>query len=241
MKRIKYIALLFFVTIFKLSAKVNVIYDSSHLQPKNLPNKPSEVYTEKDFIYEAPIQEPNLFSRFLSFISKKIIDFLNQFFNFNLRAETLSGRKIIWIISFILLGVLIILGILFFYKKFKTVIGRNDKNKISVEEVEKNINSVDFDLLIANAVNEQNYRLAIRFYYLKILKTLSVQKLINYEYQKTNYEYFYEINNPDLKNLFKDISFVFDYCWYGDHIAKQSDFSLAEIKFKKIQQLISKL
>lgn len=241
MERIQHIILLFLIAISRLSAKAQVIYDSSHLQPANLPQKPSQIYTEKDFIYEEPIKEPNIFMRFLSYIYEKFINFINSLFNFNLRAETLSGRKILWTLFFILLMIIVIGGVLFFYRKFNTILGRNDKNKISAEETEKNIDSVNFDQLIANAIKEQNYRLAIRFYYLKILKTLSDQKLINYEYQKTNYEYFYEINNQEIKQLFKDISLVFDYCWYGDHIAKSSDFNMAENKFQEIQQLVSKL
>ncbi len=241
MKRIKYIGILFILAITKVLAKTDSLYDTSRISPKNLTQKPSEIYTGKDFIYKESIQEPNIFMRFISWVYYKILQLLNKIFDFDLKAHTPSGREILWISLTVLLIVLLIIGIIFFYKKFSKTLGRNDKDYLSAEEAEKNINEANFDKLIETAVQAKNYRLAIRFYYLKILKLMADQKLIEYEYQKTNYEYFYEINNPELKNLFKEISFVFDYCWYGDHFAEEVDFQIAKNKFSEVQNLVSKL
>ncbi|MDR1877662.1 MAG: hypothetical protein LBQ84_08585 [Flavobacteriaceae bacterium] len=242
MRKSKYTVIIFLMACMNVFAKGDsLLYDRSKIYPRTLPEKPSEIYTGKDFVYEEPIQQPNILTRFLTWIYNKFIDFLNELFDFNLRADTVSGRQVLWYILIFLSLILISIGIVFFYKKFKRSLGRNDKDDLSAEEVEKNINTVNFDKLIQNAVKEQDYRLAIRFYYLKLLKLMTNQQLINYEYQKTNYEYFYEIKNLQLKDLFKEVSFVFDYCWYGDHRAGESDFNMAKNKFSEVQQLISNL
>ncbi|MDR2122874.1 MAG: hypothetical protein LBP34_07090 [Flavobacteriaceae bacterium] len=240
MEKIKYIGILFFIAGIQLPAKVNSLsYDSSEITPKKLPEKPSEIYTGKDFIYEDQIQHTGFLARLLHWIEVKFYELLNTLFGFDLQADTVSGRQALWYSLVFVLFVLIIIGAVFFYKRFNHSLGRNSKNDLSAEEAEKNINEADLDTLIHNANKEKNYRLAIRFYYLKLLKLMDNRQLIEYEYQKTNYEYFYEIKNPKLKYLFKEVSFVFDYCWYGDHNAGESDFNVAKNKFSEIQQLIS--
>ncbi len=241
MRRIKYIGMFFLLTAGKIFAGTDSLYDTSRISPANLPQQPSKIYTGKDFIYEEPIQEPNILTQFILWAYHKIIEFLNNTFHFDFKPSTFSGREVLWVSLVVLFITLITIGIIFFYKKFNKTLGRNDKDHLSAEEAEKNIHEVNFDKLIEAAVQEKNYRLAIRFYYLKILKLMSDQKLIEYQYQKTNYEYFYEINNPELKNLFKEISFVFDYCWYGDHFAEEVDFHVAKNKFTEVQNLVLKL
>ena len=227
---------LLFLVFINLSAQLQ--YDSAKISPRKLPQPPSKIYTEKDFIYEEPPHSPNFLERFFSWIDGKIIRFLNRLFDWDLRARTLSGREVLWISLTVLLIVLIVIGFLVFWKKFRKTLGRGDKGRISVEEIEKNLSEVDFDKLIDTACREKNYRLAVRFCYLKIMKLLSERQFIQYEYQKTNYEYAYEIQNPQLQNLFREVSFVFDYCWYGEYQADERDFLLAKNKFGEIQRFV---
>ncbi|MDR3272033.1 MAG: hypothetical protein LBT29_00920 [Flavobacteriaceae bacterium] len=237
-KSVKFVcfsAIFFLINLIHLSAKIQ--YDSAKISHRKLSNPPSKIYVGKDFVYEDPPHEPNFLERFLHWIWWKITEFLNSLFNWNLRAETPSGRKMLWITLTVLLVALIVVGFLFFWKKFRRTLGRNDRDRISAEEAEKNLSLVDFDRLIDTAYREKNYRLAVRFYYLKILKLLSERQFIQYEYQKTNYEYAYEIQNPQLQNLFKEVSFVFDYCWYGEYRADLQDFILAKQKFGEIQEI----
>ncbi|TWP23792.1 hypothetical protein ETU10_06045 [Apibacter muscae] len=224
----------------------SILYDQSKISPvNNLPEKPSNIYTGKDFIYEIPQKDSdsdsNFLSKYFDWIVQKIFNFIKKLFNFNTEQNQVSDRNLLNFILILLLGILLIVGLLFLIKKFRKTIGRNDEDILSAEEVEKNIDTVDFDQLIYQAVSDKNYRLAIRFYYLRILKLMANKKVIEYHRNKTNYDYFYEIKNYDLKNLFQSTSKTFDYSWYGDYSPKESDFLLAKSKFLELQQMISKL
>ena len=62
----------------------------------------------------------------------------------------------------------------------KWVFGKaSDKSIIPVTDIEANIHAADFKTLIASAEAEHNYRLAIRYYYLWLLKALTKPKLLN--------------------------------------------------------------
>lgn len=213
---------------------MQLLDDTTFISPRHLPQPPSEIYTGNDFNYNEIPDEPNLVERFLLYVKKKIYDFLNNLFNWNLRADSYSGRQMLWITLSALLIVLIVIGAFIFFKKFRKTLGRNDDATILVDEVERNLAETDLDKLIENALEVKNFRLAVRFVYLKILKLLAAKQIIEYQYQKTNYEYSYEIENTDLRTIFREISFVFDYCWYGEYQATEQDYLFAKQKSGEI-------
>ncbi|GHT17761.1 hypothetical protein FACS189429_2600 [Bacteroidia bacterium] len=214
-------------------------YDTANIAPQTLPQPPSEIYTGNDFKYDEPGDEPNFFERLWFQIKKAIIRFLNKLFDWNLRADSFSGRQILWILLTVLLVVLLAVGFVFFFRKFRKQLGRNDDALIAVDEVERNLAETDLDTLIENALTAKNFRLTVRFYYLKILKLLAAKQIVDYQYQKTNYEYAYEIQNPNLRTLFREVSFVFDYCWYGEYEANIQDYLFAKQKFTEIEKLLN--
>ncbi|MGM5630561.1 hypothetical protein O2K51_06615 [Apibacter raozihei] len=242
MRKIGYL-LLITISNFSLILKASdsLIYDSTKILPESLVQRPSEIYTGSEFKYEKAVQNTSVIERFFSWIIKKIIEFLNELFKLNIKTNSSSGLSALWISLSIIVIILLVIGFVFIYRKYSSIIERKDSKNISAEEAEKNIHTVNFEQLIQSALEQKNYRLALRFYYLKLLKNLSDKNLIEYKYQKTNYEYYYEIQHEELKKLFKEVSFVFDYCWYGDHEAQENDFIIAENKFNQIQNLILKL
>jgi flagellar basal body-associated protein FliL len=229
LKKTKYILIFLFLGTINVCSQI--AHDTAQIVPKVLPQAPLEVYTGRDFTYTEPSGEPNVIERFLSAVWQTIVDFINNLFDWNLRASTVSGRQALWISLVVLMVALIVVGGVFMWKKFHKVLGRSDEENVLVEEAERNLNKVDFEKLIENAYKAQNYRLSVRFFYLKILKSLSERQLIEYEYQKTNHEYYYEIKDENLLNLFKDLSLVFDYCWYGEYQADEQDFLFAKQKW----------
>jgi len=231
----------FFILIFCISIFCNVSagkqlrYDTATIAPRELPQKPSEIYTGNAFDYNEKPVEQNVVERFLYYIWAKIVNFINKLFDWNLRADSFSGRQILWFTLTALLVILLVVGFIIFYKKFRKTLGRNDDTTLLVDEVERNLAETDLDKLIENALTAENFRLAVRFVYLKILKLLSGRQIIDYQYQKTNYEYAYEIENDDLRAIFREVSFVFDYCWYGEYKATEQDYLFATRKFNEIE------
>lgn len=72
----------------------------------------------------------------------------------------------------------------------------------------------NFDVLIAQAVADKDYRLAVRYHFIQILQTLWRRNHIQYEADKTNSRYVYEIP-PQFRNDFSKLIFQYEYVWYG--------------------------
>jgi hypothetical protein len=213
-------------------------YDTANIAPVYLPQSPSEIYTGSNFNYVEQGNEPDFLERLWAQIQAAIIRFLNSLFNWNLRPDALSGRAVVWITLTVLMVALMVAIYIFFFKKLRNSLGRADDNLISVDEAERNLSEINLDLLIENALAAKNFRLAVRFCYLKILKLLAAKQIVDYQYQKTNYEYAYQIGTRELQTPFREVSFVFDCCWYGEYEAKEQDYLFAKQKFDEISTKI---
>ena len=235
MKHYIYIFILSVLFCCNVFAAEQIKYDEEKVTPRSLPQEPSQIYTGRDFVYDEYKQEKNFFDRILDYIAERINNFLRKVFNWDLEVDSLSGRKVLWFTMVVILVALVVVGLFIGIKTFRKSIDKKDKMLISVDEVERNLAEVDIDKLIQNAVNEGNYRLAVRFCYLKMLKKLSEKQIIDYCYQKTNYEYANEIQDANLHTLFLEISFIFDCCWYGNHQPLEKDYILVNEKIKTIE------
>jgi len=94
--------------------------------------------------------------------------------------------------------------------------GKRTKQKIKVEEFEEDIHKINFDELITKAIDKKDYKVAVRYLYLKALKILSDEKLIELQINKTNRDYLYEIKKKDLAIFFSQATRSFEFIWYGD-------------------------
>lgn len=132
----------------------------------------------------------------------------------------LSVIIIIAIIILICFIVLKFLGI-----DYRTLLGKKKLDTPEIDIYTENVHEMDFDTLIANAMKNGDYRLAVRFLYLKNLKLLSDKEFIDWKVNKTNYSYQHEINNSAIRSKFLENTLIFDYVWYGEFIIDQSQFS----------------
>ena len=106
--------------------------------------------------------------------------------------------------------------------------------QIDLEKIEDNLEEADLDDPIKQAIAAGDYTLAVRLYYLAILKDLSLGKKIKWKKNKTNGEYLRELaGSPIFKNM-QEITLVFERIWYGKvEIDKEG--------FLKIEQLFLKM
>lgn len=103
--------------------------------------------------------------------------------------------------------------------------------------VEENIKDVNFDTLISDALKDNNYRLATRYLYLKSLKLLTNKNSIEWHYDKTNSDYTNEIKDENTKSIFKRISYIYDYVWYGEFPIDEVSYQKNLADFEKINTL----
>ncbi|MBP1841672.1 DUF4129 domain-containing protein [Formosa algae] len=104
---------------------------------------------------------------------------------------------------------------------------------------EEDLHDTDFNTRLKHAIANQDYRLATRYYYLSVLKVLSDKKTITYHKDKTNTEYQFEIENKPLREQFKNISYIYNYVWYGEFPIDASQFQTIENSYKSIFKSIS--
>lgn len=138
------------------------------------------------------------------------------------------------IVVFLLLKVIFGLDVKFWKKQ-----PSNTKLSKKLIYEDEDIREVDLSLLLKRALEAQNYRLAIRYYYLQALKDLSRNKLIEYHKDKTNTEYVFELNNKDLKRNFSDLTYIYTYVWYGEFSLDKMNFAKAQKKYQSfLNQLV---
>ncbi|MFK7809673.1 MAG: DUF4129 domain-containing protein [Saprospiraceae bacterium] len=104
-------------------------------------------------------------------------------------------------------------------------------NPISIENIEANIHESDLDRHIREALQEKNYTLAVRLYYLAIIKELSLNKLIKWKRDKTNRDYLREVKSTNLFNPYRNATRIFERVFYGDIKLEEQDFKALRPSF----------
>jgi Domain of unknown function (DUF4129) len=112
------------------------------------------------------------------------------------------------------------------------------KKIISYDDIEHNLKNVDFEKLIKDTLLSGDYRLAIRYYYLCILKKMSEKSIIDWNPEKTNSDYLYEIKSDSLKSDFAYVSYLYNYIWYGEFEVDTATFENARRSIEKTLQSI---
>ena len=97
--------------------------------------------------------------------------------------------------------------------------------------VEENIHELNLDDLISQAAERKNYRLAVRYLYLKILKQLNDSGNIEWKPGKTNRMYANELRKGNLYGSFNYLTTQFEYIWYGEFEVNEHSFENVKSRF----------
>ncbi len=203
--------------------------DNSKIVPRYFDDL-QDKYSGEDFIYERTVENSGWWTRFKQWLN----DLFRDLFNLKNEGQAANATNIAIKIG----GVILFLLVIYFI--FKAVINKegswvfgksSDKNMIPVTEIESNIHAANFKDLIDKAENDNNYRLAIRYYYLWLLKQLSAGAIIDYDVEKTNSDYKNEITSKAIKEEFSYTSYLYNYIWYGEFDVNQDQFNKAKHAF----------
>jgi hypothetical protein len=115
---------------------------------------------------------------------------------------------------------------------------RSKSMKDTLPGVEEEIitNESDFDALIRQALQNSNYRQAIRYQYLRTLHLLAAKNLVALAPDKTNYQYVTEIANRDLQQAFAGLTLNYEYVWYGEFEIDKEIYDKIETGFRQLNQ-----
>lgn len=125
------------------------------------------------------------------------------------------------------------------YKLFlsKGIFSKNDKEVKNVEEVPEMdlLHLGNYERLIEEAIQKEDYRLATRYLFLQSLKHLADKEIIFYAADKTNSEYL-QLLPEHLKESFRNINRHYDYIWYGRQTIEKNIFQNIQQIFKQFNQ-----
>ncbi len=140
-----------------------------------------------------------------------------------------------------LIVVLVFILFIYLFVKYnwgKRIFNEQEAPSLLFSEEEEIIRRKDIDQLIEKALQKQNYRLAIRYQYLKSLRILEEGNMIRYEFSKTNQDYIQELNQHPVRSLFSEITRYYDYAWYGGFIVSLAQYQAMDRNFRAfVQQL----
>lgn len=218
-----------------------VQYDEdTQVQPFDFNDATVESYKDNpDFNYNETLETETWWSKIKQWLSNVFRNFFEWLFG--------NGFENSWILQvlFQLLPYLFIAACIGFviwlvYKLNPGAFALKSKEKpsVSFSEEEEIIKTQNIKELIEKALLNKDYRLAVRYYYLFILKKLTDGDLIEYEADKTNNDYFHEIKEHVLQNKFQKVSILYDYIWYGSFDVTETDYAVAKNQFEKVEQLI---
>jgi hypothetical protein len=120
----------------------------------------------------------------------------------------------------------------FFKKKTR------EQEVVMPEEDELNLGIEKYDELIKKAVIEQNYSLAIRYWYLQTLQKLNEKGIIQCSPEKTNFQYARELTGKAYGNEFSSLTLSYDYAWYGKFDINLTTYQRIENDFKSFHKRI---
>jgi hypothetical protein len=142
------------------------------------------------------------------------------------------------IIAALAYGVYIIIGLIL-GKKGNWLFNKKSENSTLQYGVEDdNVVDGDFNTQIKLALNNGDFRLAIRYQYLNTLQKLDQKGVIAYHKEKTNADYGYEIKNSALAEAFRYISYIYDHAWYGGFDVTADTYRMASLAYDETNKMI---
>lgn len=232
-------ALFFWTNCFAQNDSI-VRYDTSDIRPLEITQEDLQDYLDDEaFNYEV-IQTEN---GWWDGVKNWFYNLIRRFFEWIFGVDSAAGYLAVFfkILPYLLLAVFLYLVVRFFVKVNTQSLTYNEKNPntVTLSEEERIMKTEDIQQLIKDALEAKNYRLAVRYYYLFILKLLSERELITWQLQKTNDDYMDELSGSNLKNDFNRATLLYDYIWYGKFDIDHDGYTKVEHVFAALKNSIA--
>ena len=142
--------------------------------------------------------------------------------------------SIIRVVSLIfVIALLIALLIYLFDKDFFARVNTRKNLVINIEDPDY-LDLSDLERALIHSIDNQDFKSAIRVYYLILLERLDSLKLIKWRKAKTNRQYIIEMRNSDVEQDLRNLTRVYEDVWFGDLELNSHNFKVWEQRFKII-------
>ena len=216
-----------------IQKKITIIkYDSSNVEVRTIDSTKIKAYLkDKDFKYfEDPEYTTTLWERILEWIK----GFFSKLFSFDPKGVTGDVLQYL-LIAFAFIAIFYVL----YRNEIKGLFSKNKSiDSIKSFETIEDIHSIDYEKLIEQAIENKNYRYAIRLNYIRTLKILTDKEFINWKPDKTNREFINELKVLDIKSSFVNLTNDFEKIWYGEHSINFINYSSLAEKYSDFRLLL---
>lgn len=165
---------------------------------------------------------------------QRVFRWIGQFFEFMFTNPFAKAALYVVIFGTIIFVIIRLLGYQYsgFRLRSKTI------KRVYDEMYEEDIHAIDFKKEIQQALAAGNFRLAVRYGYLELLKIMADKDIIDWQPFKTNREYRYEIKREGFGKPFDAVTNIYEYVWYGDFPASNDVYGRYEEARKKLKKQI---
>jgi len=216
-----------------MASRSYVVADTLAIDHKKFSSEEiNKLKSDPDLKYsEPPTVAESLWDRFINWVIHIISRLLRGATSTNLGQITmyLIGGGLLVFIIMMLLKV----------DAFRVIFSGADQGKLRHQGLTENIHEMDFEKLIEQAMATEDFRAGIRLVFLYALKILSDQQLIDWNPGKTNHDYVEELERSDLKVGLNELSFYFDYAWYGNFPVSAEVFRRVQTSFQQWKEKIN--
>jgi len=204
---------------------IAVKYDSSIIQLRTIPAQKMDAYrANSDFDYGQGVAEGvSLWNRIRYWLFR-----LWQ----TIFGESISGDIIEFIFYVLcLIGLVYVILRLLDVDATRLFYRREKRESLQFQDtMHDNIHNVNFEEETRKALQEKDYRKAIRLRYLFALKQLADQQVIHWQPGKTSTEYLGEVPTA-LQPAINDLNYYYIYTWYGNFPAHEGLYKHVEETF----------
>jgi hypothetical protein len=153
-----------------------------------------------------------------------------------------NKRSYQWLnMTTLIIIVVLFLALLLWYLFRNNIIRRSAdiSEKKPEEDKTENIFDIDYGKEIGNAVKSEDYRLATRLMFLRLLKDLSQKNIIQYKQERTNFDYLSQVYKTSYYSDFFRITRNYEYAWYGKFEVSADTFGIIKNEFENFDRKLS--
>ncbi|GJM61887.1 hypothetical protein [Persicobacter diffluens] len=199
------------------------------------PETVKEIKADASFRYQAPvIREPTALEIWWEGVKEYIADLLRPIGKVAFQHPV---SKWVWIA--LALGILIFLA----YKRDWLSLSRKEgtkKRRKSIVPQQLQIDDEDLEYLLRKAVEQEDFKSATRYLYIKSLKMLSLRAVIDFQQWEIHSQIAKQIPQLDLKQSFNDLGYFFQYVCYGDYEADRNTYQTALEVYVEFERKLKK-
>lgn len=233
----KFLFLFFLTLIIGISDLCAKDSDKDSLTFRSFDQESIEVYKENSDYYSVEAAPPMPWNRFIKWLSNK----LKLIFQNVPETRISSVLEIVFKISLWAIGIFAVLMI--FITLFKhgvfNVVQKNDKEiDLIHQNLEDQVLETNWQELIDIEIHAGRFNVALRLLFLQTIQLLNEKQLINWEKNKTNYDYAKELQKNKLDSSFRTLMQYYNFGWFGDFKINDTDFNEIHAEFKSFNTSI---